>query len=371
MLRKFYLLSWVLLLAVTCWSQTASLSPTFVNTSSKPEDIFLKDSSPALIFNGSVDMYYKNDFAKTKLNSYTSFTNTQNMFSMGMVSFKISRNSRNVSAVADLGFGKRASDFSYTDNGILAAIKQLYISYSPATWIKLTAGTWATHIGFEVLDPQLNRNYSMSYMFTNGPFSHTGLKMEVSKGNHGLMIGVSNATDFRMSPDNQINKKFLIAQYSYAPNDKIKVYLNYVSGQNPDTSKTRQIDLVFTSKISEKFTVAYNGTINKTKLWDGFKNIASKNWWGSAIYMNYDPVHWLGLTIREEYFSDKNHLKLPVNASGASILASTFSANFKVDGFIFISEIRVDHSSKQIFLNSEGNGSRSAANLLFAAIYFF
>ena len=89
MLRKFYLLSWVLLLAVTCWSQTASLSPTFVNTSSKPEDIFLKDSSPALIFNGSVDMYYKNDFAKTKLNSYTSFTNTQNMFSMGMVSFKI------------------------------------------------------------------------------------------------------------------------------------------------------------------------------------------------------------------------------------------------------------------------------------------
>src|SRR5574338_258121 len=342
MLQRFYLLTTALLLSAFSWTQTASLTTPSESTPVKPENTTWKDSLPVLTFSSSADVYYKYDFAKTNSNTYTSFTNSQNTFSLGMASLKLAHNGKKVSALMDLGFGKRVSDFSYNDNGILAAIKQLYVSYSPAAWIKFTAGTWATHIGYEVLDPQLNRNYSMSYMFTNGPFSHTGIKLEASKGNHGLMIGVSNATDFRIVPANQINKKFLIAQYSYAPNDKMKVYLNYVGGQNPDTSKTRQFDLVFTSKISEKFNVAYNGTYNSTKLWDGFKNMASKNWWGSAIYVNYDPENWLGITLREEYFSDKDHLKLPPSVNGASVVASTLSANFKVEGFTFITEFRVD-----------------------------
>ena len=91
-----------------------------------------------------------------------------------MASVKFEHKGRKVSAVADLGFGPRAKDFSYTDDGITQAIKQLYVSYAPTDWVKFTVGTWATHVGYELLDPQLNRNYSMSYMFTNGPFSHTG-----------------------------------------------------------------------------------------------------------------------------------------------------------------------------------------------------
>ena len=56
----------------------------------------------------------------------------------------------------------RAKEFAYTDEGITQAIKQLYVSYSPAEWLKFTAGSWATHVGYELVDPQLNRNYSMS-----------------------------------------------------------------------------------------------------------------------------------------------------------------------------------------------------------------
>ena len=62
----------------------------------------------------------------------------------------------------------------------------------------------------------------MSYMFTNGPFTHTGLKADMTKGKHGFMVGVSNATDYRMPPDGQINKKFFLAQYSIAFNDNCK-----------------------------------------------------------------------------------------------------------------------------------------------------
>jgi hypothetical protein len=290
-----------------------------------------------------------------------------------MASVKFEHKGEKISAVADLGFGQRAKDFSYTDDGITQAIKQLYISYSPTDWLKFTAGTWATHVGYELLDPQLNRNYSMSYMFTNGPFSHTGLKAEVSKGKHSFMLGVSNATDFRVPLDDQINKKFVIAQYSYTPSDKIKLYLNYVEGKNPDTSISNQFDAVATVKINDKFNIAYNGTVTFVQAWDGNKNLDSKSWWGSALYLNYDPKSWLGLTLRGELFSDKHQFKTASIASeGCNIFSTTLSASFKKGAFTLIPELRVDNSDKKImFTDKNGAFTKSAASFLLAAIYSF
>lgn len=328
---------------------------------------------PVFTISGSVDAYYRNDLADVKTNSYTSFTPMHNSFSLGMASLKFSHSADKVEAVADLGFGPRAKDFAYTDAGITQAIKQLYVSYKATDWLKLTLGTWATHVGYELLDPQLNRNYSMSYMFTNGPFSHTGLKAEASAGKHGFMLGVSNATDYRIPPDGQINKKFVLAQYSFAPGDNFKLYLNYVGGQNPDTSKTNQLDAVITAKLGEQFNIGFNGTVNSTQSWDGFKNVESKSWWGSALYFNYDPHPWLGLTLRTELFSDKNQFKAFSGATeGGSIFATTLSASFKAGGFTFIPEFRVDNASKNVlFTNKTGAFSQSASSIILAAVYAF
>jgi len=371
MIQKFFMAAIGLLSFILSIAQNASVKTTTDTTPAATATEEKKE--PTLTITGSVDAYYKYDFADTKANSFTSFTQTHNSFALGMASVKFEHKGDKVSAVADLGFGPRAKDFSYTDNGITQAIKQLYVSYSPAEWIKFTLGTWATHVGYELLDPQLNRNYSMSYMFTNGPFSHTGLKAEVSKGKHGFMLGVSNATDFRIPPDGQINKKFLLAQYSLAATDKIKIYLNYVGGQNPDTSKTSQFDAVVTAKVSDKFNIGYNGTVNSTQRWDGSKNLESKAWWGSALYLNYDPKAWFGLTLRGELFSDKNQFKVySASAEGGNIFSTTLSANFKTGGFIFIPEFRLDNTNKKIlFTDKDGVFTKSAANFLIAAIYSF
>lgn len=331
-----------------------------------------EEVKPTLTITGSADVYYKYDFAKTKANTFTSFTGTHNDFSLGMASVKFEHKGSKVGAVLDLGFGQRAKDFSYTDNGITQAIKQLYVSYSPADWIKFTAGSWATHVGYELVDPQLNRNYSMSYMFTNGPFTHTGIKADITKGKHGFMIGVSNATDFRMSPDGYINKKFVIAQYSLAASNNVKIYLNYVAGKNPDTSKVNQVDAVITAKLSDKFNIGFNGTVNSTQFWDGAKNIDGQSWWGSALYLNVDPKPWFGLTLRGEYFNDDNQLKMFAMAPvGGNIFATTLSALFKAGGFTFIPEFRIDNASQEIFIDKNGAAKKSAGNFLFAAIYSF
>jgi len=331
-----------------------------------------EETKPALIITGSADVYYKYDFAKTKANTYTSFTGSHNSFALGMASVKFEHKSDKVGFVADLGFGMRAQEFAYNDAGIVQAIKQLYISYSPAEWLKFTAGSWATHVGYELVDPQLNRNYSMSYMFTNGPFTHTGLKADITKGKHGFMLGVSNATDYRVPPDGQINKKFFIGQYSIAFNDNFKLYLNYVGGKNPDSSKTSQVDAVLTGKFSDNFSAGFNGTINTMKPWDGTKNVDGKSWWGSALYLNLDPKPWFGLTLRGEMFNDDDQVKMFASApAGGNIFATTLSANFKTGGFIFIPEFRFENASEEIFLDKDMLPTKSYGAFFIAAIYSF
>lgn len=370
MLQKIFVAALSLLSYTFAMAQTASVRIDTTATAAPAED---DKKEPTLSITGSVDAYYRNDLSDVKTNSYTSFTPLHNSFALGMASIKFEHKGKKVTAVADLGFGPRARDFSYTDDGITQAIKQAYVSYAPADWVKFTMGTWGTHVGYELLDPQLNRNYTMSYMFTNGPFSHTGFKAEFTKGKSGFMIGVANPTDFRIPPEGLINKKSLLAQYSFAATDNIKLYLNYVGGQNPDTSKTNQFDAVVTAKVSDKFNVGFNGTVNSTQLWDGTKNIESKSWWGSALYLNFDPQSWFGLTLRGELFSDKNQFKAFSSAAeGGSIFATTLSANFKTGGFIFIPEFRLDNANKKVlFTNKDGDLTKSAASFVFAAIYSF
>lgn len=335
---------------------------------------FAQDSTTAapLSITGSADVYYKYDFSESSSNTYTSFTGSHNRFQLGMASVKLEHKTAKVDVVADLGFGRRAQEFSYNDNGILQAVKQLYVSYSPNSIVKFTAGTWATHVGYELVDPQLNRNYSMSYMFTNGPFFHTGLKADFTIGKSGLMVGVANPTDFKYVPEGVINKKFLLAQYSYTGSDLFKVYLNYVGGKGIDTSKTNQFDVVITSKLSDKFSLGYNGTVSNVQYWDGVKNLDGKSWWGSALYLNVDPTSSFGLTLRSEYFSDKNQIKIyTAAADGAKVFANTLSANFKIDNLTIIPEFRIDNASKEIFVKKDGASTKSAANVLVAAVYSF
>jgi hypothetical protein len=336
---------------------------------------FAQDSTKAspLTISGSADLYYKYDLGESKANNLTSFTSSHNSFELGMASLKLDYKTSKVEMVADLGFGKRAQEFSYNDESILQSVKQLYLSYTPNDWLKLTAGSWATHVGYELVDAYANRNYSMSYMFTNGPFFHTGLKAEATYGANGFMIGVANPTDFKYVPDGVINKKSVLAQYSYAPGDRFKAFVNFVGGDNIDTSKSRQFDLVLTSKLNDRFSLGYNGTVNATKLYLGDKKFTDyETWWGSALYVSYDASKTFGLSLREEYFSDENQLKMFGPAlKGGSIFASTLSANFHVDNFTFIPEFRYDKASEKIFTDDSKKPVNWAANFLVAAVYNF
>jgi hypothetical protein len=246
--------------------------------------------------------------------------------------------------------GKRAQEFSYNDKGLATAFKQAFVSYAISPKVKLSVGKWATHVGYELLDAYANRNYSMSYGFSYGPFFHTGIKADISLGGKtAMMIGFAQPTDFvsSSSPD-----KVIIAQFSSASaNDQLKGYLNF-QGANGKS----QFDLVLNGVVSPTFAINYDGTIATN---------AGKSWSSNALYVNYDPIAKVGFTLRSEYFNDVNS----VVGVGTSIFQNTLSANVHFNKLTIIPEIRFDNAQDKVFFNKNNNLNPYAGNFILAAVY--
>lgn len=354
MLRQFLLLGCTMLSISAAYSQDSS-------------------NIPAFKWSASVDGYYRYNFNEPKsspYNNFTSFTNSQNSFELGMASIKAEHTVGKVGFVADLGFGRRAEEFSYNDSKTLQVVKQAFVTYSPSSHVKFTMGKWATHVGYELVDAAGNRNYSMSYMFTNGPFFHTGLRTDFTFGKTGFMVGIANPTDYTSTTS---STKTFIAQFSTGTkDDKLKAYLNYqgysgAKNSMPTASSLSQFDLVVIGTLSSKFSIGYNGTVQTVKDFDAKQN---KKWWGSALYLNYDPTSVFGLTWRNEYFGDEKY-GLKTAGGGSNIFASTLSGNIKMNNFRIIPEFRIDNASKNIFTKSNGTSAKGTATGLLAVVYSF
>ena len=337
-----------------------------------------QDTTKTLNFSGSVDGYYRNNFSGVA-NNNTVFTNSQNSFELGMASIKIEVTSHKakVGATIDIGFGRRAEEFSYNDAeakngfGTLSNIKQAFVTFAPYKNIKFTAGKFGSHIGNEFLDANLNKNYSMSYMFTNGPYFNTGIKADFTKGNTGFMIGVSNFTDQTTSTT---STKSLIAQISgKTKNEKIKYFINYtgfggsVNGANPTGLKSlHQVDVIVNATLNKKTSFGYNGTIQQR---NGIKNslIKDGNWIGNALYISYDINEKLGIHFREELIIDSKNIYF----NAKNISATTVSLNYKVGPLTIIPEIRIESADNNFYTNKKGNSTKSTGSVLVAAVYTF
>ena len=268
------------------------------------------------------------------------------------------------SATVDLGFGPRAEEFSYgdPDHPTLFAVKQAYLSYAISDKFKLTMGKWMTHIGYELTDAYLNRNYSMNYMFSYGPFSHTGLKADFGLGaKSALMIGIANTTDAVAKAG---SRRYALAQFSTGTaDDKLKAYINY-QGTYGGSFSISQFDIVLTDAVTSKFSLGYNGTVQTAKP----KGASSSSWWGSAVYITADPTTAFGITLRTEYFDNK---KTVVSAPPTSIFDVTLSPNFRIGNLTIIPELRLDAARDPVFEKNDNSSTKSTVTGILAATYHF
>ena len=248
---------------------------------------------PTFTISGSVDTYFRtnlsggtNDAMDTigTLAPTSSFANAPG-FSLGMANLVMGYEGEKAGFVADLVFGPRGADAVFASGPALNIVNQLYAYYNVTDNFKLTLGNFNTFLGYEVISPTANFNYSTSYMFSYGPFSHTGLKADFTlSDNWSLAVAVMNPTDY--TDFNPSNDYVGGLQIGYST-DAGSAYLNVLSSED-----FFQIDLTTGWDLSESFYLGINATSQTGD--------ASGDFYGAAGYLQLAVSDAFALGVRGE-----------------------------------------------------------------------
>ncbi|MEO6523506.1 MAG: porin [Mucilaginibacter sp.] len=331
-------------------------------------------ADPPLVISGSVDTYFKYDFAGKKIaNIPTSFANEQNSLSLGMIDLGLKKTVGKATFVGELSFGPRSNGAipltSPSGSNTAYNIQNLYVSYNFTDKFNITGGYMATFVGYEVISPVGNFNYSTSYLFTNGPFQNAGVKLTYAFTDKvSLMAGIFNDAWNQYQSVNDMST--FGAQLMVAPVKGWTAYLNVVAG----TFSGTEFDLTTTYQITDAFKLGLNAADFTAPEWAfGATGGAKGGFTGAALYPQYAVSKDVTLGLRGEYFKTKTGTfsgsSLP--APGESVTAFTLTANVKAGPLTFIPEVRLDNGSKTMFVDSKGVATKSASQVVVAAVYAF
>jgi hypothetical protein len=359
-----------------------------------------EDEEPAFTFSGSVDTYFRSSF-KTQNSFYggayapsTSFADLKG-FSLGMVNLIASYSGEKVGFVGDVVFGPRGQAAVFGTASGQAIINQAFAYYKFSDKVTLNVGQFNTFLGYEVISPTVNFHYSTSYLFSWGPFNHTGARLDFAADN-GLVakFAVMNPTD--IVEFNPVNTYTLGAQIGKT-SDAGGIWFNFLYGDQDGTlekgaqyltssgGKLFQGDVTLGYNLSETFYLGFNASLQSTAVGEEVDingNIIDStgdpsSFLGFAVYPKVTLSEKFALGLRAEYFSVKNgHLdifELDNNGDG-NVIAVTLSGNYKVGGLTFIPEFRIDKTSEDSFYTVK-DGVSTAKSLMpslnLAAVYKF
>ena len=109
--------------------------------------------------------------------------------------------------------------------------------------------------------------------------------------------------------DNNLAKT-VIAQISLIPNDKVGLYLNWLGGNEDTSTMTADSiksykhlsDITASFAVSKKVNVGVNAAFGSYD----FDTLATQNWGGTAVYIDYSFSEHFALGVRAEYFDDES-----------------------------------------------------------------
>jgi len=277
-------------------------------------------------------------------------------FGLGGANTVLSYEDEKSGLVSDLSFGPRADDAN-----LAGAINQLYAYYNLSESVTITAGQFNTFLGYEVINPADNFNYTVSYLFNEGPFSHTGVKLDVAASDDlSFMLAVTNGHAISSALPNAAAKLQLGGQIGYKGQ-----YLNLIYGAVSSDTATTSNDNIFIDytggfDVSETFYVGINGAYS-------FSASDEAGYTGAALYLQNAFSDKFSLGLRPEYFES---ISTAEGAENASVFALTLTANASLtDHLKLITDLRYDNSKDKII---ESSARRAAlTTLTVAAVYSF
>lgn len=311
-------------------------------------------------FSGSIDAYYRTNFTapndENAIAPGSSFANLPG-FALGMANVIASYEGKKVGFVADLVFGPRGTDAIFASPMYSASgdiVNQLYAYWNVSESVTLTMGNFNTFLGYEVISPVANFNYSTSYLFSYGPFSHTGLKADIGLSDDlSLMLGVFNDTD--LTEFNATGDYAVGAQLAYKDQ-----FLNIL--YDPSFF---EIDFTGGFYVSDELFLGLNAAYLSLEDDAG-------GFMGAALYPQYSASETFTLGLRAEYFAeDKEFGAIGTGVEDSSVIVATLTGSFTIDDLIIKPEIRLDSASDDAFIDTDLAATKSLGSFVVAAIYKF
>ncbi len=321
-----------------------------------------EESAPEPTFgvSGSIDTYYRSsEFAPG-----TSFANLPG-FAMGMANIIMSYEGEKSGFVADLVFGPRGADavFGAPQAGIEGdphfyrssnMVNQLYAYYNVSDSFTLTMGNFNTFLGYEVISPVANFNYTTSYMFSYGPFSHSGIKADIAAGeNTSIMLAVLNTTDAT---------EFQPIDDDYMFGAQLGIFGQYINYLGGGTAGVSQIDFTGGFNLGDSFFLGINAT--------SYSDDDNVEFSGVALYPQYTFSDSFALGARYEAFSEDGLGAIGDISGDGDNTSFTITGSYTSGNFIFKPEIRIDSASGKFYTDADGATDGLSAFLV-AAIYSF
>ncbi|GGD20415.1 hypothetical protein GCM10011368_22910 [Hyunsoonleella pacifica] len=332
-----------------------------------------EEKKPSFTVSGSIDAYYRANLnAPNDENSQAPGSSFANLpgFALGMANVIFGYEGEKAGFVADLVFGPRGTDAIFAspmygttlvdDNGDSYIsgtgniVNQLYAYWNVSESVTLTIGNFNTFLGYEVISPTANFNYSTSYLFSYGPFSHTGLKADIALGEDAsLMLGVMNDTD--LTEFNPTGDYAFGAQLGYAGQ-----YLNVLVDPS-----FFEIDFTGGFDLSDDFYLGINAA--HLSLEDDAGGFT-----GVALYPQLATSDSFTVGLRGEYFmEDKAFGAIGTGVADSSVFAVTLTGSLEVENLTIKPELRLDSASDNAFLDNDLMMQKSLGSFVLAAIYSF
>ena len=315
-----------------------------------------KKKSP-LTLSGSVDAYYQTFLTSSDRNFLpfeTSFVN-QSGFALGLANVVLSYEGEKTGAVADLAYGPRGAG---AVGGDVPFVNQLYAYCNVSESTTLTLGRFNTYLGYEVISPTGNFNYSTSHLFSNGPFSHVGLKADFElSDDFSLMLALMNVTD----TNNNITGDYAVGGQLGYKGQFLNLYYDWADA---GTGIGFEIDYTGGFDLSEEFYLGINAAYN-------LENDDAVSFYGVAIYPQYTITESFDLGLRAEVFG--------LHADGLDdaplVFSPTLTGSYTVENLTIKPEVRLDAWSNrdgfEPFLDNDGAATDSQAAFTVGAIYSF
>jgi len=307
-----------------------------------------KEEKGTFTLSGSVDVYHSSNFESGSLGSVGILSDVPaNGFGLGMVNTIFAYEKGKAGVVADLAYGPRANAANAYDG----AINQLYAYYNATDKLKITLGQFNTFYGYEVISPASNFNYSVSYLFNAGPFSHTGLRLDyASSEDLSFMLAITNPHGITSGANTQGNDYQLGGQVGYKGQ-----YFNVAYGADGFGFKdVLYLDYTGGFDVSESFFLGINAAYANS-------SDADAGYQGVALYLQNTFSDTFSLGLRPEFFTTTS------GSGDTSQSAYTLTANKSLTSSLnIIAEVRYDTSDDVTFF-----GKENVTGATLAAVYSF